>query len=149
MKRPPVGIVIQGLLSPALLEGHSIDQRHLPSHHSGAGVDHTGTTGSILEDKQVDSNTTDADGQEHSLEDVPSSAEELGKNGSPRSGKSFYKLEMINIQLLSVHGHPVCFQDFSMLLKIPLYLLIMTLEVISLCGRVMCFHHTYIQIFTF
>ncbi|KAI6696379.1 hypothetical protein NL676_016498 [Syzygium grande] len=91
MKRPPVGIVIQGLLSPALLEGHSIDQRHLPSHHS---------------DKQVDSNTTDADGQEHSLEDVPSSAEELGENGSPRSGKSFYKLEMINIQLLSVHGHP-------------------------------------------
>ncbi|XP_030533176.1 uncharacterized protein At3g49140-like isoform X2 [Rhodamnia argentea] len=103
MERPPVGIVIQGLLSPALLEKHSTNQRHLSSHHSGAEINHTG---SILEDKQVDSSTTDADRQEHSLEDGPSRAEELSKNGSPRSEKSLYKLEMINIQLLSVHGHP-------------------------------------------
>ncbi|KAF8044079.1 hypothetical protein BT93_A2148 [Corymbia citriodora subsp. variegata] len=104
MERPPVGITIQGLLSPALLEGHSIDQRHLSSHHSDAEVDCTGT---ILEDKQVDASTTDADGQDQSLEDGLSRAEELGESGSPRSGKSLYKLEMINIQLLSVHGHPL------------------------------------------
>ncbi|KAK3447123.1 hypothetical protein EUGRSUZ_A02721 [Eucalyptus grandis] len=111
MERPPVGIAIQGLLSPALLEENSINQRHLSSPDTGAEVDRTRT---ILEDKQVDSSSTDADGQDHSLEDGPSRAEELGKNGSPRSGKSLYKLEMINIQLLSVHGppHTVEVEDF-------------------------------------
>ncbi|KAL3755698.1 hypothetical protein ACJRO7_002708 [Eucalyptus globulus] len=111
MERPPVGIAIQGLLSPALLEENSINQRHLSSPDTGAEVDRTRT---ILEDKQVDSSSTDADGQDHSLEDGPSRTEELGKNGSPRSGKCLYKLEMINIQLLSVHGppHTVEVEDF-------------------------------------
>ena len=47
-----------------------------------------------------------------SLEQVSTFKIEPEKDEIPVNGNSFYRLEMIRIQLFSSHGHPVCLMGF-------------------------------------
>ncbi|OAY30361.2 uncharacterized protein At3g49140 isoform X2 [Manihot esculenta] len=104
MEQPPAGLAIQGLIRPAFIEEHSDIQRHMSgnqSHH--ADKNEIG--------KNLDSRLEDLggiNGHKHesgSSEDISTCAEELKKDQTPRNGTSFYKMEMIKIQLISAHGH--------------------------------------------
>ncbi|KAK9293168.1 hypothetical protein L1049_021156 [Liquidambar formosana] len=114
MDQPPAGLAIQGLLRPAFIEEKSVIQKHLTDHQSSnADVNQVGT---ILEDKLKDLHKINGHGQESRLsQDDSIWAEESEKDESLRNGTSFYKLEMIRIQLLSAHGHQtvVELEDFT------------------------------------
>lgn len=122
MEQPPAGLAIQGLIRPAFIEEHSDIQRHMSgnqSHH--ADKNEIG--------KNLDSRLEDLggiNGHKHesgSSEDISTCAEELKKDQTPRNGTSFYKMEMIKIQLISAHGHHVCY--------LFIYLLYSCLEIAS------------------
>ncbi|KAL9381542.1 hypothetical protein Peur_027199 [Populus x canadensis] len=104
MEQPPAGVAIQGLIRPAFMEEQSDIQRHMSgnqSHHAG-----TNQVGQSMEGKLEEPGVIN--GHEHksgSSEDISLWREELEKDEVPSSGTSFYKLEMIKIQLISAHGH--------------------------------------------
>ncbi|XP_011046046.1 PREDICTED: uncharacterized protein At3g49140-like isoform X1 [Populus euphratica] len=104
MEQPPAGVAIQGLIRPAFMEEQSDIQRHMSgnqSHHAG-----TNQVGQSIEGKLEEPGVIN--GHEHnsgSSEDISLWREELEKDEVPSSGASFYKLEMIKIQLISAHGH--------------------------------------------
>jgi hypothetical protein len=106
MEQPPAGVAIQGLIRPAFMEEQSDIQRHMSgnqSHHAG-----TNQVGQSMEGKLEEPGVIN--GHEHksgSSEDISLWREELEKDEVPSSGTSFYKLEMIKIQLISAHGHQV------------------------------------------
>jgi hypothetical protein len=111
MEQPPAGVAIQGLIRPAFMEEQSDIQRHMSgnqSHHAG-----TNQVGQSMEGKLEEPGVIN--GHEHksgSSEDISLWREELEKDEVPSSGTSFYKLEMIKIQLISAHGHQVCSHFF-------------------------------------
>ncbi|KAG6743404.1 hypothetical protein POTOM_054358 [Populus tomentosa] len=104
MEQPPAGVAIQGLIRPAFMEEQSDIQRHMSgnqSHHAG-----TNQVGQSIEGKLEEPGVIN--GHEHksgSSEDISLWREELEKDEVPSSGASFYKLEMIKIQLISAHGN--------------------------------------------
>ena len=106
MEQPPAGLAIQGLIRPAFMEEHSDIQRHMSGNQScDADINKVGKS---VEGKLEESGVVN--GHEHksgSSEDSSMWAEESEKDKVPRSGTSFYKLEMIKIQLISAHGHQV------------------------------------------
>lgn len=104
MDQPPAGLAIQGLLRPAFVEEHSVIHKHMSDHQS-SNVE-ANQTGTIAEGEQEELGTIN--GHRHELgssQDSSDWEEELEKDESPRNGTSFYKLEMIKIQLISAHGH--------------------------------------------
>ncbi|XP_031389852.1 uncharacterized protein At3g49140-like isoform X2 [Punica granatum] len=103
MERPPVGIVIHGLLRPALIEEKSVIQKLLSGHNSSADVNNVEV---IVDSKLEDSGTSGQSQAPVSFGDGSMGVEELEKDENLKKDTSFYKLEMIKIQLLSVHGHP-------------------------------------------
>ncbi|CAI9767696.1 unnamed protein product [Fraxinus pennsylvanica] len=102
MEQPSAGLAIQGLLRPAFMEEHSIIQKHMSGHQSSnADV-------SQIAKEQKPGGIVKINGHKHEKEpaqDIPTWSEELEKDESLRNGISFYKLEMIKIQLVSAHGH--------------------------------------------
>ncbi|KAF7149314.1 hypothetical protein RHSIM_Rhsim03G0191900 [Rhododendron simsii] len=100
MDQPPDGLVIQGLLRPALIEEHSVIQKHMSDHNSGTSdLKQTG----ILDEDKVENLGIINDHRQLS-QDSSTSAEELEKCESLGNGTSFYKLEMIKIELISSQG---------------------------------------------
>ncbi|KAF9683774.1 hypothetical protein SADUNF_Sadunf04G0049300 [Salix dunnii] len=100
MEQPPAGLAIQGLIRPALMEEHSDIQRHMSCNKScDADINKVGKS---VEGKLEESGVVN--GSEHKSESSEI-WEESERDGVPRSGTSFYKLEMIKIQLISAHGH--------------------------------------------
>ncbi|KAK1361193.1 FMN-binding split barrel [Heracleum sosnowskyi] len=102
MDQPPAGIAIQGILRPSFLEEHSVIYKNKSDCNS---EDEANQVGKVAEDKQDEHNIIN--GHSHSLEvsqDKPDWPEELDKGESLESGTSFYKLEMVKIQLISAHG---------------------------------------------
>uniref|UniRef100_A0A5B6YK02 FMN-binding split barrel n=2 Tax=Davidia involucrata TaxID=16924 RepID=A0A5B6YK02_DAVIN len=104
MDQPPAGLAIQGLIRPAFIEEHSVIQKHM-SNHQSSNADTT-QVGKIVNDKVEDIGIING----HIHEPGPSQdssiwAEELEKDENLRNGTSYYKLEMIKIQLISAHGH--------------------------------------------
>ncbi|MCD7454290.1 hypothetical protein HAX54_024221, partial [Datura stramonium] len=114
MDQPPAGLVIQGLLRPAFLEEHTTIPKQISEHKSNdAGIHQMEKA---AEHKQ--SGSVQVNGHKHesgSLQDSPSCPEELEKDESLGNGTSFYKLEMIKIQLISSHGQQILveLEDFS------------------------------------
>lgn len=106
MEPPPVGIVIQGLLRPVLLEEKLAIQKLLSGHSSRTDVNNIKNP---MDEKSENSATDGQIQQPVSSGDGSAKAQELEKDESLKNVTSFYKLEMIKIQLLSVHGHPVWF----------------------------------------
>ncbi|KAL5744706.1 hypothetical protein ACOSQ2_027822 [Xanthoceras sorbifolium] len=104
MEEAPAGLSIQGLLRPALTEEHSDIQKHMSSNQSrDADILQVGE---IVENKLEDLHIIN--GQRHESEssnDSSIQAEESNKEDVPRDGTTFYKLEMIKIQLILAHGH--------------------------------------------
>ncbi|CAB4271494.1 unnamed protein product [Prunus armeniaca] len=103
-EQAPASLAIQGLIRPALIEEHSVIQKHMSDHQSSNdGVD---SVGSIVEDDLED--PVRINGHESgSSKDSPVQAEELEtkKDEISRNGTTFYKLEMVKIQLFSSHGN--------------------------------------------
>ncbi|XP_074372300.1 uncharacterized protein At3g49140-like isoform X2 [Apium graveolens] len=103
MDQPPAGIAIQGILRPSFLEEHSVIYKNKSDRKSSE--DGENQVGKVAEDNQEEHDIIN--GHSHSLEpsqDKPDWPEELDKGESLESGTSFYKLEMVKIQLISAHG---------------------------------------------
>ncbi|KAJ6290919.1 hypothetical protein OIU76_027783 [Salix suchowensis] len=107
MEQPPAGLAIQGLIRPAFMEEQSDIQRHMSvnqSRHAG-----TNQVGQSIEGKVEEPGVINGHEQNYeSSEDISMWREESEKDEATSSGTSFYKLEMIKIQLISAHGHQVC-----------------------------------------
>ncbi|EEF49042.1 conserved hypothetical protein [Ricinus communis] len=110
MEQPPAGLAIQGLIRPAFIEEHSDIQKHMSGNLShNSDINETG--------KNVDSkleNDSGINGHEHEpgiSEDNSVGAEESQKDKAPRNGTSFYKLEMIKIQLISSLGQQTVVEE--------------------------------------
>ncbi|XP_059629151.1 uncharacterized protein At3g49140-like isoform X2 [Cornus florida] len=104
MDQPPAGLAIQGVLRPAFIEEDSVIQKHISDQQS-SDCDTT-QVGEIVQDKVEYFGIIN--GQIHELgpsENSANRAEDSEKDESLQSGTSFYKLEMIKIQLISAHGH--------------------------------------------
>lgn len=132
MEQPPAGLAIQGLIRPAFIEEHSDIQRHMSGNHSPhADIDQVGEN---VERKLEDLGAINGhENESGSFEDGSIRAEELEKDVVPRSGTSFYKLEMIKIQLISAHGHHVCSHIFNLCLDIQ-WLLVNFVFYIGTCS---------------
>ncbi|CAI9786089.1 unnamed protein product [Fraxinus pennsylvanica] len=103
MEQPSTGLAIQGLLRPAFMEEHSIFQNISVQQSSNADVNQNAK-------EQKPGGIVQINGHKHEKEpaqDIPTWAEELEKDKSLGNGISFYKLEMIKIQLVSAHGDQV------------------------------------------
>ncbi|KAB2596732.1 hypothetical protein D8674_032182 [Pyrus ussuriensis x Pyrus communis] len=103
-EQAPASLAIQGLIRPALVEEHSVIQKHLSDHQSdNDGIDEVGRT---VEDDLEDPVTINGYKSGNS-KDSPDSAEELEnkKDEALGNGTTFYKLEMVKIQLFSSHGN--------------------------------------------
>ncbi|KAA3473348.1 FMN-binding split barrel [Gossypium australe] len=113
MEQPSDGLAIQGLLRPALTEEHSEIQKHMSTNQSH-GSD-TNQAEKVVGDKVEDLGIINGYGNESELSRKSSSSERSGKNEISTNGSSFYKLEMIKIQLITAHGHQtdVELEDFK------------------------------------
>ncbi|MBA0824746.1 hypothetical protein Goarm_021391 [Gossypium armourianum] len=113
MEQPSDGLAIQGLLRPALTEEHSEIQKHMSTNQSH-GSD-TNQAEKVVGDKVEDLGIINGYGNESELSRKSSSSERSGKNEISTSWSSFYKLEMIKIQLITAHGHQtdVELEDFK------------------------------------
>nr|GMC58273.1 uncharacterized protein At3g49140-like [Ipomoea batatas] len=104
MELPPAGLAIQGILRPAFLEEHVVIQKQMSDHKtSNADRNQISKAADCKETTIVPIN-----GHRHKSgldQDNPNWAEELEKDETLGNGTSFYKLEMIKIQLISAHGH--------------------------------------------
>lgn len=106
MEQPPASLAIQGLVRPAFIDEHSVIRKHLSDKQSNnADLDQVG--------ESVEDNSEDLDrinGHQHESESPKDNStwqEELEKDDITTNGATFYKLEMIKIQLFSAHGHQV------------------------------------------
>ena len=117
-EQAPASLAIQGLIRPALIEEHSVIQKHLSDHQSdNDGIDEVGRT---VEDDLEDPVTINGY-KSGTSKDSPVSAEELeNKQDEARgNGTTFYKLEMVKIQLFSSHGNQVCVRkDFTCIFRL-------------------------------
>ncbi|XP_043717039.1 uncharacterized protein At3g49140-like isoform X2 [Telopea speciosissima] len=102
--QPPAGLAIQGLLRPSFVEEHPLIQKHMSVHEPCK--DDQNQVGKFLEDKLEGIGMLNGHHHESaSSKDGSIWAEGLDKAESVRPGTSFYKLEMIKIQLILSHGH--------------------------------------------
>lgn len=106
MEQPPASLAIQGVVRPALIEEHTVIQKHL-SHqqNSDADLNHVGET--IEGESEGPGRINGHEYGSESSKDSSIPAEELEKDEIRPNGAMFYKLEMIKMQLFSAHGHQV------------------------------------------
>ncbi|XWS61237.1 hypothetical protein CRYUN_Cryun07bG0108600 [Craigia yunnanensis] len=113
MEQPSDGLAIQGLLRPAFIEEHSEIQKHMSTNQSRSSD--TNQVEKVVGDK-VDLSIINGHRNElGSSGDSSTTSEESEKNEISINGSSFYKLEMIKIQLITAHGHQtdVELEDFK------------------------------------
>ncbi|XP_041010819.1 uncharacterized protein At3g49140-like isoform X3 [Juglans microcarpa x Juglans regia] len=105
MDQPSASLAIQGLLRPAFIEEQSIIQKNLSDHQSSnADINQVEKN---LGDKIEDLGMINGHRRESgSSEDSSVWADETEKDENSVNGTSFYRLEMIRIQLFSSYGHP-------------------------------------------
>ncbi|KAF5451163.1 hypothetical protein F2P56_031450 [Juglans regia] len=105
MDQPSASLAIQGLLRPAFIEEQSIIQKNLSDHQSSnADINQVEKN---LGDKIEDLGMINGHRRESgSSEDSSVWADETEKDEISVNGTSFYRLEMIRIQLFSSYGHP-------------------------------------------
>ncbi|KAG6576691.1 hypothetical protein SDJN03_24265, partial [Cucurbita argyrosperma subsp. sororia] len=103
MEEPPATLLIQGFLRPAFSEEHTVIQRHLSSRHSSNGDIHEAQK---LEDNLENRGRINHQGHESSSsKDGLNMVDGLAEN-IPVNDASFYRLEMIKVQLCTGHAHP-------------------------------------------
>ncbi|KVI04689.1 FMN-binding split barrel, partial [Cynara cardunculus var. scolymus] len=111
MDQPPAGLAIQGLLRPAFVEEDSIINEHMFDYQSNDEE-----ANQIAESKEEDVGVINGLG--HVVgpsQDVKILEEESQTDQSLESGNSYYKLEVIKMQLISAHGNQAAVEveDFS------------------------------------
>lgn len=106
MEQPPACVVFQGVIRPAFIEENSPIQKHLSANQSS-----TAEISKVTENKEESVGAIN--GHEHnkeSSEDNASQKVENNENGdTPSDETSFYRLEIVKIQVFSAHGHPVSY----------------------------------------
>ncbi|PON58212.1 FMN-binding split barrel [Parasponia andersonii] len=104
MEQPPASLAIQGLVTPAFIEEHSVIRKHLSNQQSSnADLDQVGES---VEDNSEDlGRINGCQHESDSSKDSSNWQEELEKDEITTNGATFYKLEMIKIQLFSAHAH--------------------------------------------
>ncbi|XP_050221430.1 uncharacterized protein At3g49140-like [Mercurialis annua] len=110
MEQPPAGLTIQGVIRPALIEEHSGIQKHIsgnPSCHADINETGTNVDGKLENDGGINGHKNESG----IPEDISKCAEESGNDKAPTNGTSFYKLEMIKIQLISPDGHQTVVEE--------------------------------------
>ncbi|XP_038708933.1 uncharacterized protein At3g49140-like isoform X3 [Tripterygium wilfordii] len=101
MEKPPAGLAIQGIIRPALIDEHSDIQKHMSGSYS-----RNPDINQVVDEKLDDFGAFNGEKQESQpLKDGSIWSEESMKDEIPRNGTSFYKLEMIKLELISVQGH--------------------------------------------
>ncbi|XP_062120316.1 uncharacterized protein At3g49140-like [Humulus lupulus] len=104
MEQPPASLAIQGLIRPALIEEHSVIRKHLSNlHGNDAAPDNK--DGESVEHNSEDVRINGHRHESESSKDNSTGAEESEKDDITTNGATFYKLEMIKIQLFSANGH--------------------------------------------
>ncbi|KAF7813040.1 uncharacterized protein G2W53_034016 [Senna tora] len=99
MEQPPACLAIQGLLRPAFIEEQSVIQKHLSTNQSN-----TTDTSEPLKDNGEDPGAIN--GLVHKPVSSKDNAAQVENSDIPANVTSFFKLEMVKIQLFSAHGHP-------------------------------------------
>ncbi|XP_027163575.1 uncharacterized protein At3g49140-like isoform X1 [Coffea eugenioides] len=104
MDQPPAGLAIQGLLRPAFVEEHAVIQKHITDNQ--IIEDNTDQITKVEGHKENEIIQINGHKHEHgSAQEGINWVEELESDETPGNGTSFYKLEMVKIQLISAHGH--------------------------------------------
>ncbi|XP_022736416.1 uncharacterized protein At3g49140-like isoform X2 [Durio zibethinus] len=113
MEQPSDGLAIQGLLRPAFIEEHSEIQKHMSANQSRSSD--TNQVEKVVGDKIEELSIINGHRNELGSSGDSSTSEESEKNEISINGSSFYKLEMIKIQLITAHGHQtdVELEDFK------------------------------------
>ncbi|KAM7272571.1 hypothetical protein ACFE04_027234 [Oxalis oulophora] len=111
MQHPPAGLAIQGLLRPAFIQEHSDIQKHLSANKSPEAETDKGekVLNEKLEDNEViNGHKREELGLSKNKDDTSATPEsekdEKDEKETPKNGASFYKLEMMRIQLITAHG---------------------------------------------
>ncbi|EOY23344.1 Pentatricopeptide repeat superfamily protein, putative isoform 5 [Theobroma cacao] len=104
MEQPSDGLAIQGLIRPAFVEEHSEIQKHMSSNQSRSSD--TSQVEKVVEDKLEDLGIINGQSNELGWSgDSSTISEEPEKKEISINGSSFYKLEIVKIQLITAHGH--------------------------------------------
>ncbi|EOY23342.1 Pentatricopeptide repeat superfamily protein, putative isoform 3 [Theobroma cacao] len=114
MEQPSDGLAIQGLIRPAFVEEHSEIQKHMSSNQSRSSD--TSQVEKVVEDKLEDLGIINGQSNELGWSgDSSTISEEPEKKEISINGSSFYKLEIVKIQLITAHGHQtvVELEDFK------------------------------------
>lgn len=104
MEQPPACVAIQGVIRPAFVEEHSTIQKHLSANQSSdteknKSIESKGENIGVINGHVLNSGSSgDNEAQQ---------VENNGNSDIPFSETSFYKLEMIKIQVFSAQGNPV------------------------------------------
>ncbi|KAI9073540.1 hypothetical protein K1719_044488 [Acacia pycnantha] len=102
MEQPPACLAIQGLLRPAFIEEQSVIQKHLSTNLSS-------NTDMNEPKDNSGKNLSAINGQVHNpppSRDNASQEENNDNSDIPANVTSFFKLEMVKIQLFAANGHP-------------------------------------------
>lgn len=99
-------MAIQGLLRPAYIDEHTVIKKHLSDHEPNDDLNQVGRT---VEDDLEEPDKINGH-ESGSFKSSPIQAEESDneKGEITKNGTTFYKLEIVKIQLFSSHGHQVC-----------------------------------------
>lgn len=112
MEPRPACVVFQGVLRPAFIEENSPIQKHLSANQSSDAE-----VSKVTENKEE--STGGINGHEHNTESSEDNAsqqvENDGNSDVSSDETSFYRLEMVQIQVFSAHGHPVSWLTFMFL----------------------------------
>ncbi|KAG9129916.1 hypothetical protein Leryth_007003 [Lithospermum erythrorhizon] len=104
MDEPPAGLVVQGLLRPAFGDEHVVIQKQISDRRSTSAEENQIID--TVEEKQDSIIQINGHKQEENPgHDSSSWVEELEKDENHENGTSFYKLEMVKLQLISTHGN--------------------------------------------
>lgn len=105
MDQPPAGLAIQGLLRPSFLEEHTTLHKQI-SERTSSDADSNQIE---KDDDHKEKGVIQINGHKHESGSSQDSRswEELEKDENLGNGTSFYKLEMIRIQLISSNGNQV------------------------------------------
>ncbi|KAM5557449.1 uncharacterized protein ABKV19_024701 [Rosa sericea] len=102
-EQAPASLAIQGLLRPAYIEEHTVIKKHISDHEPNDDEKQVGRT---VEDDLEEPDKINGH-ESGSFKGSPIRAEESDneKGEILKNGTTFYKLEIVKIQLFSSHGH--------------------------------------------
>uniref|UniRef100_A0A803PQA1 Pentatricopeptide repeat superfamily protein n=1 Tax=Cannabis sativa TaxID=3483 RepID=A0A803PQA1_CANSA len=106
MEQPPASLAIQGLIRPALIKEHLVIRKHLSNLESDDAALDENVGESVEDNSEEDVKINGHQRESESNNDNSTGTEEEPeKDDITTNGATFYKLEMIKIQLFSANGN--------------------------------------------